>query len=296
MAHFGSRCRKLPVGYRPSSRRSVDRPGNPETGRFTDLQQSHFSMSDGPFRENAIGNTFRENGSTGRHRETEPVLAIQLHLPNWEGSRLCYQARMAHRVSDRALGFALRRWRLMHRVKQAHAAERLGVAQSTISRWEAGLQAMSAAERCAIERIVAARLDNAADRVLAGLVTDAPRAVHLICDHNHRLLAFSASRAHEFGIDAHALLGTSLLRFATDDLAAADVRLDEYGWYDQAMPEPLVIDTGHNQSRVVPIRRSRCRWTRFILSDGAAVRLVETLDAAPPPPATLANRRSDQAA
>lgn len=181
----------------------------------------------------------------------------------------------------------------MHRVKQAHAAERLGVAQSTISRWEAGSQAMSAAERCAIERIVAARLDNAADRVLAGLITDAPRAVHLICDHSHRLLACSGPRAREFGIDAHALLGKSLLRFATDGLAAADDRLGEEGWHDQAMPEPLVIDTGRNRSRLVPIGQGRCRWTRFILSDGAAVRLVETLDAVPTPPARPADRQRD---
>lgn len=155
---------------------------------------------------------------------------------------------------------------------------------------------MSAAERCAIERIVAARLDNAADRVLADLITDAPRAVHLICDHSHRLLACSGPRASEFGIGAHELLGTPLLRFATDELAAANDRLDEEGWHDQAMPEPLVIETGRNRSRLVPIRQGRCRWTRFILSDGAAVRLVETIDAAPPPPARPAGRQSNRAA
>lgn len=203
---------------------------------------------------------------------------------------------MAHRISDQALGSALRRWRLVHRVKQAYAAERLGVAQSTISRWESGLQAMSPVERCAIEQIVAARLDNAADRVLAGLVTDAPRAVHLICDHSHRLLACSRSRAREFGIDGSVLLGASLLRFATDELATADDHLEEVGWYDQAMPEPQVIDTGRNRSRLVPIRPGKCRWTRFILSDGAAVRLVETLDVAPQPSATLATRQIGLAA
>jgi len=199
---------------------------------------------------------------------------------------------MARWVSDLTLGGALRRWRMLHRVKQAHAAERIGVAQSTISRWESGSQAMSPAERCAIEQIVAARLDNAADRVLAGLVTDAPRAVHLICDHSHRLLACSRPRASEFGIDAHALLGTSLLRFATDELAAADSYLGEGGWHEQTVPEPLVIDTGRNRSRLVPIRTGKCRWTRFILSDGAAVRLVETLDVVPQPPAKLAARQN----
>lgn len=203
---------------------------------------------------------------------------------------------MTHGVSDRALGSALRRWRLVHRVKQSHAAERLGVTQSTISRWEAGSQAMGAAERYAVERIVAARLDNAADRVLASLVTDAVRAVHFICDHSHRLLACSGPRARAFGIDAQALLGTSLRRFATGELAAADDRLGETGWYDQVVVEPVVIDTGRNRSRLVPIGPGRCRWTRFLLSDGAAVRLVETLDAAPPLPARPADRRSGRAA
>jgi len=34
------------------------------------------------------------------------------------------------------LGPQLKRWRALHRVKQSHAAELFGVAQSTISRWE----------------------------------------------------------------------------------------------------------------------------------------------------------------
>ena len=65
------------------------------------------------------------------------------------------------------LGLALRRWRLLHRVKQTHAAELLDVAQSTISRWEAGIQRMEPSEQCKVEALVAARLDAAADRVLA---------------------------------------------------------------------------------------------------------------------------------
>jgi hypothetical protein len=48
-------------------------------------------------------------------------------------------------------------------------------------------------------------------------------------------------------------------------------------WHDALSPEPVEFDTGANASRVVPIRPSRCRWTRFVLSDGAPARLVETL-------------------
>lgn len=185
---------------------------------------------------------------------------------------------MDNGVPDRALGAALRRWRSLHRVKQAHAAERLGVAQSTVSRWETGAQAMSRRERAAVERIVAARLATAADHVLAGLVGDAPRPVHLVCDHSHRLLACSATRARAFGAPASSLLGTSLRPFATEALAEAEEGLGERGWYDAPSPEPILIETGRNRSRLVPILPGRCRWTRLILSDGGAVRLVETLD------------------
>jgi transcriptional regulator with XRE-family HTH domain len=86
-----------------------------------------------------------------------------------------------------ALGIALKRWRLLHRVKQTHAAEMFGVAQSTISRWEAGLQQMEPAERARVERLLAARLESAADRALERLVTESPREVHLVCDLTHRL-------------------------------------------------------------------------------------------------------------
>ena len=65
------------------------------------------------------------------------------------------------------LGAALRRWRLLNRIKQTHAAELFGVAQSTISRWESGVQEMEPAERAQVERRLSARLDAAADRALA---------------------------------------------------------------------------------------------------------------------------------
>ncbi|MDC6133730.1 helix-turn-helix transcriptional regulator, partial [Burkholderia gladioli] len=40
-------------------------------------------------------------------------------------------------------GASLRRWRTLRRIKQEHAAALFGVSQSTISRWEAGTQAVS---------------------------------------------------------------------------------------------------------------------------------------------------------
>jgi predicted transcriptional regulator len=84
---------------------------------------------------------------------------------NWrreeeQGLGLCarrLKEKAAETVTPLVLGSALRRWRLLHRVKQGHAAELFGVAQSTISRWEAGRQAMEPTERAKVEALVSAR-------------------------------------------------------------------------------------------------------------------------------------------
>ncbi|KVT33897.1 helix-turn-helix domain-containing protein [Burkholderia ubonensis] len=175
------------------------------------------------------------------------------------------------------LGPLLKRWRLLRRVKQSHAAELFGVAQSTISRWEAGVQQMSPDERAIAERLLAARLDSAGDRALARLVGDHPGRVHLVCDLTHRLLACSSLRAAEFAKPLPTMLGASLWRYATPEIAALKASLDTLGWRDSAGPPSVEFDSGANASRIVPIRRSTCRWTRMILSDGSAARLVETL-------------------
>ncbi|OED15405.1 helix-turn-helix transcriptional regulator [Burkholderia sp. A2] len=178
-----------------------------------------------------------------------------------------------------SLGPQLKRWRALHRVKQSHAAELFGVAQSTISRWEAGLQQMSPDERATAERLLAARIDSAGDRALARLIAGSAGRMHLVCDLTHRLLAGSPARAAEFAQPLSTLLGTSLWRYATPEIVRMEAALDPLGWHDRAGPPSVEFDTGANASRVVPIRGSRCRWTRMALSDGAAVRLVETLDA-----------------
>lgn len=66
-------------------------------------------------------------------------------------------------------GIALRRWRVLHRVKQSHAAELFKVTQSTISRWESGVQALDPDAHLQLERLLAARLESAADQALARL-------------------------------------------------------------------------------------------------------------------------------
>ena len=176
-----------------------------------------------------------------------------------------------------SLGPALHRWRRLHRIKQSHAAELFGVAQSTISRWESGHMAMEPAERRRIERLLAARLDAAADRALARLVAESPRGVHLVCDLTHRLLACSPSRAAEFGLPLAQLLGRSLWRYATPEIADMEATLETVGWREQLAPPALEFASGGNGSTEVPIRPSTCRWTRLTLADGTAARLVETL-------------------
>jgi transcriptional regulator with XRE-family HTH domain len=180
-------------------------------------------------------------------------------------------------LPHRPLGPALRRWRALNRVKQAHAAELLGVAQSTVSRWESGAQEMEAAQRGRVEALVGARLTSSGDAALARLVREHGRGAHLICDGSHRLLALSQARRREFGCDADQLMGRSLYPFITEELARVETGLDELGWFDLASPPAVVAETGANGSDLVPIRPGRCRLTRMILSDGTAARLVETL-------------------
>ncbi|MCE9666330.1 helix-turn-helix domain-containing protein [Myxococcus stipitatus] len=176
-----------------------------------------------------------------------------------------------------SLGTALRRWRRLHHVKQSHAAELFGVAQSTISRWERGVQGMEPPEQARLEALLSARLDAAADQALARLVRESPRPVHLICDLTHRLLACSHSRAAEFGVPITELMGRSLWRYSTEEIVRKESSLDALGWREALAPPALEFSSGANDSTVIPIHPSICRWTRMTLSDGTAARLVETL-------------------
>lgn len=174
-------------------------------------------------------------------------------------------------------GIALRRWRLLHRIKQSHAAELFKVTQSTISRWESGVQAMDTLAHAKLEHLLAARLEAAADQALARLIKESTRPVHLICDLTHRLLACSPSRAAQFASPLSELLGHSLWRFATPEIISKEFVLTDWGWRETFAPPSLEFLTGDNHSTLVPITQGLCRWTRIPLSDGTAARLVETI-------------------
>jgi transcriptional regulator with XRE-family HTH domain len=176
------------------------------------------------------------------------------------------------------IGRALKMWRALRCVKQAHAAELFGVSQTTISRWESGAQCVEEDRRAEIMRVLEARLDSAADRQLAMLVARSNAAVHLVCDLTHRLLALSRRRERDCKVAATALMGASLWPHASESIVALERDLPGLGWLE---PAPPVVEgaTGANASDMLVIRPGRFRYTRFQLSSGGHARLVETIEA-----------------
>ncbi len=171
---------------------------------------------------------------------------------------------------------SLRTWRALHRVKQTHLAELLRVSQSQVSRWENGSHQPGETDLKAILALVSARLTSGADQRLARFVNDSLQPMHLVCDLTHNLLAYSPARADEFKRDGSELLGTSLWPWASEDIVRAEENLETMGWYDLAAPS-LELTTTARRSSAINIPKSVFNWTRFRLSDGSNVRLVETL-------------------
>jgi transcriptional regulator with XRE-family HTH domain len=177
---------------------------------------------------------------------------------------------------ERALGRSLRTWRALRRVKQLHAAELLGVSQATLSRWENGQTTPAPEESERLRLLMAARLDSAADRVLARLVNQSAVPVHLICDLTHRLLAASPAREAQFKVPTCQLMGSSLWRYASEDIVIAEGRLAEHGWFGPT-PPAIEFHTRARDSDDLAILACDMRWVRFQLSDGSFARLVETV-------------------
>jgi transcriptional regulator with XRE-family HTH domain len=172
------------------------------------------------------------------------------------------------------LGRSLKTWRALRRIKQSHAARLLGVSQATVSRWESGALAPTLDEQRDLRTLMSARLDSAAEHALARLVRQSPRRVHLVCDLTHRLLAASRPRARAWRVPLPQLMGVSLWPYASAEIAAAEARLSDLGWFEAAAPMVEIV-TGPNHRGDIPIRQGKRRWTRFQLSDGSYARLVE---------------------
>jgi transcriptional regulator with XRE-family HTH domain len=178
-----------------------------------------------------------------------------------------------------ASGPALRRLRRLRNMKQAHAAELLGVSQATVSRWERGLQEPGAAELDRLRRLLAGA--PFADHALKRLVETSPEPLHLIRDADHALLCASPARRRRWRVDVEVLIGRSLWPFASPEIQAVEARLDGLGWHEPDAPA-LAFATGANTGGAVPIARSLVLWERIALADGSEARLVSTVAAVPP--------------
>jgi transcriptional regulator with XRE-family HTH domain len=173
-------------------------------------------------------------------------------------------------------GRALRRWRRLRGVKQSHAAELFGVTQATLSRWERGYHRLPDEAARNLTKLLSAPLDSAGDAGLRRLVESSALPVHLICDLTHRLLAVSPARLADWTADAAELRGTSLWRFATDEIQQVESRLGDLGWYGEGTTE-LRFWTGANHDPRVPIEPGVLVWERLTLSDGTLARLVTSV-------------------
>lgn len=173
-----------------------------------------------------------------------------------------------------SLALSLRLVRRHRGIKQAHAAELLGVTQSTVSRIERGELRPAGALRNRLLDLVFARIHPTRDAALRRLVEGSACPVHLVCDLTHRLLAASAPREREWQRAASELRGQPLWRYATEAIRAAEARLPDLGWGERDGAHALTFVTGANgldELRIVPGVQI---WERILLSDGSPARLV----------------------
>lgn len=170
-----------------------------------------------------------------------------------------------------AFHLRLRRLRRSRGLKQAYVAALLGVDQSTVSRWESGalVPEQDLLER-SLRLIAGVPPDDCA---LRRLVRSSSVPCHLVTDADHRLLAVSLPRQQEWVRSAAELMGTSLWRFATPEIAAAEARLDALQWWHLAAPAPVVVHTSEAWNDGLHILAGDMVWERVWLSSGEPARL-----------------------
>jgi len=179
-------------------------------------------------------------------------------------------------ISELPIGLALRRFRRLNMVKQSAVAERLGVSQGCVSRWESGAHGPDAGQRDRIVQLICASAGNDHDAGLKRLVESSRRPVHLICDSTHRLLAASRSRAASWRTDVSELIGRSLWPFASPEIEAAEAGLFESGWFERPW-QSLELRTEGNGRSDVPVPAGRMLWETLPLADGRVGRLTTTI-------------------
>jgi len=163
-------------------------------------------------------------------------------------------------------------------MKQAHAAELLGVTQSTISRIERCDLKPTGMLRNRLLDLVSARIHPARDAALRRLIESSATPVHLVCDLTHRLLAASKPREHEWRRAASELRGQPLWRFASQAIRSAEMRLPDIGWGDRDGAHAIAFVTGANGLDELQIVPGVLIWERILLSDGSPARLVTSPD------------------
>lgn len=157
-------------------------------------------------------------------------------------------------------------------LKQSALAHDLCVAQTTVSRWEAGQQTPSAEmQQRALGILANARTD---DTALRRLVESAGNYVHLVEEATHVCLAYSRLRAGDWRTSQQALLGVSLWQFATDEIRQAEAELVDSNWWSERVPTPKSFVTSRQVHDQITISAGGILWERLYLSDGTPVRLV----------------------
>ncbi|WP_342618370.1 helix-turn-helix transcriptional regulator [Rhodoferax sp. GW822-FHT02A01] len=175
-----------------------------------------------------------------------------------------------------SFGKRLKRLRRVKGLKQETIAALANVNQATVSRWESGA---IAPPQETMQRLLRA-LDQIPfmDSALQRLVHTSSLPVHLITDVDHRLLAASIPRQRMWGIAENAMLQTSLWKFATTDIVAAESRLGAVGWWEQEAPEPVLVHLRSPQTEGLHIHAGTMLWERVWLANGLPARLCTSLE------------------
>ena len=168
-------------------------------------------------------------------------------------------------------GRRLKRIRSSVRMKQSALADMLGVDQTTISRWEAGLQSPDEdVQQRAFDVLIPHRSDDAA---LKRLVETADACVHLVDEATHVCLAYSRKRAADWRVERREMLGVSLWPFATEEIQRAEFDLTNSDWFEALSPTPKRFVTSQADN-AIRISAGEILWERLYLADGTPARLV----------------------
>lgn len=171
----------------------------------------------------------------------------------------------------------LRRYRLLHGLKQATLAERLSVSQATISKWEKGDQLPNDERQSQLIALLAARPQGLDGTWLQRLVECSTQRVHVICDLTHRLLVASPGRYQEWGCSPGELFDVSLLSDAPGDIIEAENVLNMLEARRNYL-RPMVLKTLGKTSGRYRVAAGYVLWERIQIPDGTWVRLVSSVD------------------